>query len=92
MLNTVKHLPLRQSDDGKWEVENNPGNWIKCETKADAEILSNAPIVLHESYEAFNPDESLADRLDRTAEKMEQYNISFGARFFRNRAELMRGN
>ncbi|MHC5062280.1 MAG: hypothetical protein ACYTFK_14580 [Planctomycetota bacterium] len=85
-------LPLRQSNDGKWEVENNPGNWIKCETKEDASILSNAPIVLHESYEAFRPDERLAAILDGTAEKIEQYNMSFGARFFRNRAELMRGN
>ena len=85
-------LPLRQSNDGKWKVKNNSGNWIKCETKEDAKILSNAPIVWHESYKASRPNKSLADRLDRTAEKMEQYNMGSTARRFRNRAKLMRGN
>lgn len=91
MSNTAKPLPLRQCDDGRWEVENVPGNWIKCETKEDAEILSNAPIVLQESYEVLPPNGKVAARLDRTAEKMEQYNMSFGARYFRAMAEKARG-
>ena len=68
---SAKPLPLRQSDDGGWEVENIPGNCTKCEDETDAKILSNAPIVLQESFEVFHPNEKVADKLDRTAENME---------------------
>jgi len=90
MTNKVKPLPLRQSNDGKWEVENTPGNWIKCDNEEDARILSNALIILQESLEVFHPNEKAATMLDKTAEKMEQYNISFGARYFRAMSEKVR--
>ena len=88
----VEPLPLRQSDDGKWQVENIPGNWITCETEEDARILSNAPIVLHKSYVAMPPDEPLAAALENTAEKLEQYKIGFGSRHCRRQVHLMRGD
>ena len=91
MTKKAEPLPLRQSDDGKWEVENSSGIWIKCENEEDAKILSNAPIVLQESFEVFHPNEKAAAMLDRTAEKMEQYNMSFGGRYFRAMAEKARG-
>jgi hypothetical protein len=92
MTKKAEPLPLRQSDDGKWEVENSRGIWIKCENEEDARILSNALIVLQESSEVFYPNEKVAAKLDRTAEKMEQYNMSFGSRYFRAMAERARGN
>lgn len=92
MSKSAKPLPLRRSDDGKWEVENVPDNWIKCENESDAKILSNAPIVLQESFEVFHPNKKVAARLENTAEKMEQYKMLSTARFFRNRAKLARGN
>jgi hypothetical protein len=92
MSKPAKPLPLRQCDYGKWEVENVPGNCVKCETKEDAEILSNAPIVLDESYKTMFPNKALAARLERTAEKLEQYKMGTAARFFKSRAELVRGN
>ena len=88
----AKPLPIRQSDDGNWEVESSLGNWIKCENEDDAKILSNAPIVLQESYEILPPNKKVAAKLDRTAKKMKQYNISFGSRFFQQRAKLAREN
>ncbi len=91
MSNSAEALPIRQSGDGKWEVENAPGNWIKCENEADAKTLSNAPIVLQESFKVFYPNEKVAAKLDRTAEKMEQYNMSFGSRYFRAMAKKARG-
>jgi len=91
MPKKVEPLPLRQSDDGKWEVENTPDNWIKCKTKRDAEILSNAP-VLEASWLQTRPiNKTLAARLENTAKKMEQYNIRTTARFFRKWAKLARG-
>jgi hypothetical protein len=92
MTKKIESLPLRQSDDGKWEVKNDRGIWIKCENEEDARILSNAPIVLQESSEVFYPNEKAAVMLDRTADKMEQYNMSFGSRYFRAMAERARGN
>jgi hypothetical protein len=41
MPKSTEPLPIRQSDDGKWEVKDAFGNSIKCETKEDAEILAN---------------------------------------------------
>lgn len=86
MPKKLKPLPLRQSNDGKWEVESSPGNWIKCENKADAKILSKAPIILQESYETFLPNKKVAAKLKSMTEKMKQYNMS-GYRFFRQRAK-----
>ncbi len=91
MSKSAEPLSLRQCDDGKWEVENVPDNWIKCETKEDAQIISNAPIVLQESYEALLPNEKVAARLERMADKLEQYKLGFHARRFRARAKLARG-
>jgi hypothetical protein len=84
-------LPIRQSNDSRWEVENDLGHWIKCENEADAKILSNAPIVLQESFEVFHPNEKAAAMLDKTAEKMEQYNMSLGSRYFRAMAKHAKG-
>ncbi|MDD5064224.1 MAG: hypothetical protein PHQ35_05625 [Phycisphaerae bacterium] len=92
MTKKVEPLPLRQSDDGTWEVKNDRGIWIKCENEEDAKILSNAPIVLQEGSEVFYPNEKAAAMLDRTAEKMEQYNMRSGSRYFRAMAERARGN
>jgi len=86
MSKSAKPLPIRQSDDGKWEVENVPGNWIKCETKKEADTLSNAPIVRAKIYETIFPNKALAAELDKTAEILKQYRIS-DYRFFRAMAK-----
>jgi hypothetical protein len=91
MSKPAEPLHIRQSDDGSWEVENVPGNWVKCETKEDAEILSKAEIVKAESYETKFPNKSLATKLEKMAEKLKQYNMGTAARFFKSRAELARG-
>jgi len=91
MSKLPKPFLLRQSDDGKWEVEMRADKWVKCETKEDAEILSNAPIVRAELDEAMCPNEILATKLEKTAEKLEQYNRCADARYFRAMAKLARG-
>jgi len=88
---SAKPLPLRQSEDGTWEVENVAGNWIRCHTEQDARILSNAPVVLEQSYTSVFPDEALAVRLEETAQILEDYKIGFESRFFRSRAKRARG-
>jgi len=91
MSKSAKPLPLRKSYDGKWEVKNDSGTWIKCETKKDAEILSNGPIVLDEFHKTPLPDEGMAAKLKKTAEKQEQYKMLSTARFFRAMAKRARG-
>jgi hypothetical protein len=84
-------LPLRQSDDGKWQVENVPGNWITCYNEEDANILSNAPVLMGQSWSS-SPNETLAINLEKTAQKMEDYKIGFTSRYFRARAKSVREN
>ncbi len=83
-------LPLRQVEDGTWEVEDSPGNWMKCETRSDARTISSAPVLLEKSYDVMLPDQKIAAELEATADILERYNIGWGSRFFRHRAEIMR--
>jgi hypothetical protein len=91
MHKKVKPLLLRETNDGKWEVKNYSGRWIECRTKRDAEILSNAPVIEALWLETRSKNKALADRLENTAKKMEQYNMRTTARFFRKWAKLARG-
>ena len=45
MSKSAKPLPIRLSDDGKWEVEMRDGKWVSCETEGDAKVLSGAPVL-----------------------------------------------
>ncbi len=91
MSKLQKPLPLRQSDDGKWEVKNLSGKWIKCETKADARVLSDASILEALWLETRPLNKVLAARLENTAEKMEWFNMRTDASRFRRWAKLARG-
>jgi len=91
MSKSEKPLPIRQSDDGKWEVRDASGNWIKCETEEDAKILSNARIVRTKLDKAAIPDKVLAAEFDNTAEVLDKYNWRTTARYFRAMAKRARG-
>lgn len=86
-----KPLPLRQTEDGTWEVENSPDNWMRCETEGDARKVSNAPLLLERSYNVRLPDQRIAAELEATADTLHRYNIGWGSRFFHHRAEVVRG-
>lgn len=88
---TAQPLPMRQAQNGTWEVENSPGNWVRCHTEEDARMLSNAPIVLDRSYRTQFPDNALATELEETAAILEEYTIGWGSRFMRWRAQCARG-
>jgi hypothetical protein len=85
-----KPLPIRQTDDGQWEVENSPGHWTKCETKADATAISNAPLLRERSFHTDYPNEGIAAELEETAAVLEKYRIRFDSRFFRRQAKVVR--
>jgi hypothetical protein len=91
MPKSPEPLPIRQSNDGKWEVNNLSGKWIKCETQEDAEIISNAPVIEALWLKTRRPNKALAARLENTAEKLEQYGMDTDARRFRTWAKLARG-
>jgi len=91
MSKSAKPLPLRQSDNGKWEVEMRGGKWVRCETEEDAKILSDAQVLEALYLEARPLNKALATRLENTAEKMDQYNMCTSARRFRRWARLARG-
>jgi len=86
-------LTVRRSDNGKWQVENVPGNWITCHNEEDARILSNAPVLLGQSYSS--PNEALAANLEETAQKLEDYKIGtdgFTPRLFLHQAQSVHRN
>ena len=91
MPKSTKPLPIRQSDDDKWEVQMGGGGWIRCETKTDAKVLSDAPLLEESWLENRSLSEALAARFDNTAEKMEHYNMRTDARRFRKWAKLAGG-
>lgn len=91
MNSCEKPLPIKQTEDGTWEVENRPGHWMKCETESDARTISSAPVLLQESNRATHPDNRIAAELEATADVLERYNIGWDSRFFRHRAEVIRG-
>ncbi len=91
MSKSAKPLPLRQSDNGKWQVEMRGGKWVRCETEADAKVISDAPVLEALWLKTRPLNKALAARLQNTAEKMEQYNMCTDARRFRNWAKLAKG-
>ena len=91
MTKKVEPFRLRQSDDGNWEVENVTGHWIKCETKKDAELISNAPIVRAKLDRTTLPHNALAVELDKAAEILDKYNMEPTARYSRAMAKKARG-
>ena len=92
MTMKVESLPLRQTDDGSWEVENVTGHWIQCETKEDAELISNAPIIRAQLDTTVCPDMALAAELDKTANILDKYNMGPTARYFRAMTQKARSN
>ena len=92
MLNSEKTLLIRQSDNGKWEVRMRGGKWVICETEADAKILSYAPVLEALWLKTRPLNNVLAARLEKTAEKMNQYKMRTDARRFQKWANLARGN
>jgi hypothetical protein len=87
-----KPHPLRQTEDGEWEVEIPPGNWMKCVTESDARRISNYPALEERASRATAPDQTLAAELEATADVLQRYNIGCDSRFFRSRAEDMRAD
>jgi hypothetical protein len=87
-----KPLPLRRTEDGVWEVETPPGKWTKCETESDARTISNAPLLEEKACYGTCPDQTLAAELRATADILEKYGFGWHSRFFRSRAEDMRGD
>ena len=87
----TKSLPLRKSDDGKWQVENVPGKWITCYNEKDAHILSNAPVLMAQSWSS-SPNEALASNLEKTAQTLDENGLRADFRRFRARAKNVRKN
>ena len=84
--------PLRQTEDGQWEVEIPPGNWMKCATESDARRISKYPVLEEKACYATPPDQALAAELEATADVLEKYGFGPNSRFFRSRGEDMRGD
>lgn len=88
MTKSATLLPMRQSDDGKWEVQMSGGTWVKCENETDAKILSDAPVLEASWLENRPLNKELAEKLESTARAMDRYSMRSDARRFRKWAKL----
>ena len=90
---TSDRFPVREVD-GVWQVHVSVGmdnaQWLACETKEEARQLANAPVLWDEISSGKRMTRSNAAELDATAEVMEKYGMTSGARDFRHSAEQVR--
>ena len=86
-------LPVRQRNGETWEVllvDNDC--WVKCETESDARKIARVRLYEHESLQRTRDGIAFAEELEQLADALERCRIGFGSRFFRRRAEEVRGN
>jgi len=88
-------FPVRRVGEQQWEVLLVPENmWLACENEDAARVIARAPVLEYrcESLPSGSLDHSLADDCENTAIALERRKIGFGARFFRRRAQELRGH
>ena len=84
-------LRIRKVGDGAWEVLiASDDQWLPCHSEDDARLIAALPVYEYESLERTRSGPEFADELDRLANVLEKYEIGFGSRFFRRRAEEAR--
>ena len=61
-----------REQDGKWQVlVDDPPKWITCQTKAYAQAIAHAPVLVHKVEDLGERGEDLAKRLDLASKAME---------------------
>ena len=61
-----------REQDGKWQVlVDDPPKWITCQTKAYAQAIAHAPVLVHKVEDLGERGEDLAKRLDLASKVIE---------------------
>ena len=85
-------LEVREVTNGPWQVLiNKPDDvWLICDSEDDARTIAKASVLEDEALELRTSDEELAAELEKTADVMTKYNMGFGSRSLRRRAQEVR--
>ena len=83
---------VRELTNGLWQVLINKSDdfWLTCDSEDDARTIAKASVLEDEAWERHTSDEELAAELEKTADAMERYRMSFGSRSLKWRAQEVR--
>lgn len=86
-------LKVRDLPDGTWQVliSELDDVWLTCDSEEDARAIAAAPVLEYEALARVKSGEHFAAELERTADALAKYRMSFGSRFLRRRAQEVRG-
>lgn len=77
--------------DGVWEVSISDRDvWLSCDSEDDARAIAAAPVLEYEALARLKSGPQFAAELEKTADTLAKYRMSFGSRFLRRRAQEVR--
>jgi hypothetical protein len=84
-------MPVREYE-GTWQVliSVQDDNWLSCDSEEDARAISIVPVLKYEALQEIKCDPDFADELEKSADALARYRMSFGARFLKRRADEIR--
>jgi hypothetical protein len=86
-----KPMPLEiRQQEGKYQVKDGNRNWISCENKDDAQVLSDIRALADEACSDANAGRNLVARLEKAEELSRNYGMHDTARWFGERVEHFR--
>jgi len=87
-------MKARQLPDGTWQVliSERDDVWLSCDSEEDARAIAAAPVLEYEALARVNSGPQFRAELEKTADAMARYRMSFGSRFLRRRAQEVPAN
>jgi hypothetical protein len=84
---TVRELP-----DGTWQVlvSERDEVWLTGDSEEDVRAIAAAPVLEYEALARVKSGPQFAAELEKTADALAKYRMSFGSRFLRRRAQEVR--
>jgi hypothetical protein len=85
-------LKVRELPDGTWQVliSERDDVWLTCDSEEDARAIAAAPVLEYEALARVKSGPQFAAELEKTADALAKYRMSFGSRFLRRRAQEVR--
>ncbi|MCI0620310.1 MAG: hypothetical protein L0387_01315 [Acidobacteria bacterium] len=85
-------LKTRELPDGTWQVliSERDDVWLMCDSEEDARAIAAAPVLEYEALARVKSGPQFAAELEKTADALAKYRMSFGSRFLRRRAQEVR--
>ena len=85
-------MKIRHLSDGSWQVLiSEPDEvWLSCDSEDEARAIAAAPVLEAEALVQLKSGDHFANELEKTADALAKYRMSFGSRFLKRQAEVSR--